>query len=71
MVGFIFTPRLSYRTEERADMELSVEDYRKVDRGRRWKAEITDLKTSKRYEVKGASCGLPRCFCDAIIVREL
>ena len=71
MEGHLFTPRLNYNTDERAKMALSDEDRAKIERGHRWKAEITDLKTMKRYAVKGASCGLPRCFCDAIIVREL
>ncbi len=70
MAGFVFTPRIGTYKEERIEMELSVEDHNKIRRGVRWKADVTDLKTDKRYTVRGASCGLPRCFCDAVIVRE-
>jgi hypothetical protein len=64
-----FTPRKSYETDDRHEMRLSDEDQAKIRRGR-WKAEVTDLNTGIRYEVKGASCGLPRCFCDAVVTKE-
>ena len=66
----IFTPRLSSYTEDRARMELNLADIAKIGRGNRWSATITDQKTGKRYRVKGASCGLPRCFCDAVITHS-
>ena len=63
----IFTPRLSSSTEDRARMELNLADIAKIKRGVRWSATVTDQKTNKRYRVKGASCGSPGCFCDAVI----
>ena len=63
----IFTPRISAASEDRARMTLSPSDMAKIGRGSRWSATVTDLNTYKRYRVRGASCGLPRCFCDAII----
>lgn len=62
--GNLFTPRLEDGT--RAEMRLSDEDQAKCSRGRNWSAEVTDLLTGKRWKVRGASCGSPRCFCDAI-----
>ena len=67
----IFTPRLSYATENRAHMELNLADIAKIKRGVRWSATVTDQKTGERYRAKGASCGLPRCFCDAVITSVL
>lgn len=63
----IFTPRLSSNSEDRAKMQLSALDLAKIGRGRAWSATVTDQKTGSRYRVRGASCGLPRCFCDAVI----
>jgi hypothetical protein len=34
-------------------------------------ARVTDQDTGKTYLVRGASCGLPRCYCDAVIAAEL
>jgi len=65
-----FTPRLSDSTE-RMELDLSDEDHAKVLRGRAWEAPVTDLITGRTYLVRGASCGLSGCFCDAVIVREV
>ena len=65
-----FTPRQA-DGDERIELELSEEDYAKVLRGEDWEAQVTDLKTGRTYLVRGAYCGLPGCFCDAEIVREV
>lgn len=64
-----FAPRLSYDTEERAEMQISEEDRRNLPYSRA-SIEITDQLTGKRWKIRGASCGL-RCFCDAVIVKEI
>jgi hypothetical protein len=67
-VGHMFCPRHEV-TGVRIPMRLNDVDFAKVDRGP-WRAEVTDQKTGKRYKVKGASCGFPRCMCDAVITHE-
>jgi hypothetical protein len=67
MNDLVFTPRLSSESDERARMNLSAADMGKISRGSRWSATVTDKATGTRYRVRGASCGLPRCFCDAVI----
>jgi hypothetical protein len=66
----LFTPRKSFDSNERYEMKLSTEDMAHVRRGR-WKADVTDQNTGKRYAVRGAACSAPRCFCDAVVVKEL
>ena len=66
--GHMFCPRHEV-TGVRIPMRLNDVDFAKVDRGP-WRAEVTDQKTGKRYKVKGASCGFPRCMCDAVITHE-
>lgn len=66
----LFTPRESYETFDRIQMDLSPEDIAKVKRGR-WSANVKDRNTGISYYVKGAACSLPRCLCDAVIVRVL
>ncbi len=59
------TPRL--RDGTRICMELSTADYAKA-RLRRlgyW-GVVTDQATGKRYALRGASCNLPYCNCDAV-----
>jgi hypothetical protein len=65
-----FTPRLP-DSDERADMDLSAEDFAKLKRGESWEAEVTDLTSGNAFLVRGATCGLPECFCDAEIVRAI
>lgn len=66
----VFTPRVSSKSDERLRMSISDADYLKIERGRSWRAEVTDLNTGKRYLVRGAACGLPGCCCDAAIVKQ-
>lgn len=68
----LFTPRLSYGSLERRPMQLSDEDIAKIQRGYRWQATVTDRTVGgKKYVVRGASCGVPRCMCDAVIIKEV
>jgi hypothetical protein len=67
MTDLTFTPRISAASEDRARMNLSAADMDKIGRGSKWSATVTDQNTGLRYRVRGASCGLPRCFCDAVI----
>lgn len=55
---------------KRHEMRLNDEDHAKLRRGR-WSATVTDQLTGKSWKVRGASCGLPRCMCDAAIVCEV
>ncbi|MBI4290330.1 MAG: hypothetical protein HY661_02480 [Betaproteobacteria bacterium] len=52
------------------ELQISSEDHAKVLRGQDWQAIVTDQQTGRRFLVRGACCGLPECFCDAVIVRE-
>jgi len=62
----VFTPRMKVNgSEQRVTMHLSDEDYRKIGRGWHWTATVTDLDTGKKVIARGASCGLPHCYCDA------
>ena len=64
----VFTPFHSPGSQERLHLRLSDADMRKIRRGRPWKATVTDLETGVVYRVRGATCGLPRCFCAAEVV---
>jgi hypothetical protein len=66
--GYVFTPRTP--AGERLRWVLNAEDYAKIQRGRRWKATVTNLVDGKQYVVKGAACPAPDCFCDAVVVKE-
>jgi hypothetical protein len=70
-MGHLFTPRISSKSNERLRMSISDTDYLKVERGHPWRAEVVDLNSNKRYLVRGAACGAPRCRCDAVIVKML
>ncbi len=60
-----FTPRTP--EGDRLDLRLSDADWSKIKtRTREWRATVTDTVSGKRYNVHGASCGLPACYCDAI-----
>ncbi len=63
----LFTPRDKF-TGERYRMKLSVEDRWLPSRGLGCRGTVTDLLTGKRWKVYGASCGLPNCQCDAVVV---
>ena len=58
-----FTP-ICAETGERVTMEIE-EDF--LPRGYGWRRTVTEVKTGKKYKARGASCGIPRCICDAVI----
>ena len=66
-ININFTPRT--RTGDRLKMRISPEDKAKIVRGK-WKAVVTDLNTGVAYHARGASCGLPRCMCDAVVAES-
>jgi hypothetical protein len=70
MKGFLFTPTNASRTK-RYEWLISAEDKAKIGRGHRWSATVTNLKDGKAYQVQGASCGIPSCFCDAVVVKRV
>jgi hypothetical protein len=62
----IYTPRLK-KTGARLRLSLNQSDRVVANRYRgtfRVRGIVTDQKTGKRYQIKGAACGL-RCCCDA------
>jgi hypothetical protein len=66
---YLFTPQHS--TEDtRIIMQINHEDDAKIRRGI-WTAVITDQTTKKRWLVRSMACGIPRCHCDAQIIKEL
>jgi hypothetical protein len=60
------TPR--DKSGNRLRIEVSESDYKKLNRGRGWEAEMTEIPTGRRYGLYAASCGHQDCFCDAIAV---
>lgn len=60
-----FTPRT--KTGERLYWLLNNEDSQKIKRGKRWTAMVTNQLDGRLHVVQGASCGIPRCYCDAIV----
>lgn len=68
MTGKLFTPRT--KSWQRLRWTISAADKAKTGRGR-WRATITNLDDGQTYIVRGASCGLPRCMCDAVVVRQV
>jgi hypothetical protein len=61
------TPRVKLEgAYYRLHLHVSDEDHEKVGRGRAWTAVVTDVPTGRRYRLRGATCGIPTCFCDAI-----
>jgi len=67
----LFTPRIKTGNSWiRLKMELNSEDITKIGRGHNWSAIVTNQKSGKMYHAKAASCGLPRCFCDAIVTER-
>lgn len=59
----MLTPRLA--DGKRVEIYLTSDDWRKIRRGRGWRATVTDVRTNRKYLVRAAACGLPSCFCDA------
>ena len=66
----VFTPRNREGTE-RYTWHITADDMQKRRRGSSWSATITNQLNGKSYKVRGASCGLPRCMCDAVVVKEV
>lgn len=65
----LLTPRTN--TGDRLRLSVSPEDYKKVRRGKRWKAVVIDKITGNQYRLRDAGCGIPRCHCDAFVVEEI
>ena len=65
----LFTP-WSVDNKVRCHMQLNDSDNAKVKRGK-WQGIVTDQLTKRMWSVRGASCGIASCYCDAEIVREL
>jgi len=63
----LFTPFIN---GVRWSMEISDEDREKITRGLGRKGFVTDMKTGIQYEVFGAPCELPGCYCDATAVAK-
>ncbi len=64
----LFTPR-DKLTGERYRMKLSIRVRAELsDRGLGYRGTVQDRLTGKRWKVYGASCGLPHCQCDAVVV---
>lgn len=66
---FRFTPLMLDGT--RSTMTVSRSDKAQIFRGRRWFGVVTDLNTGRHYEVEGAECSLPGCYCDARVLTEI
>jgi hypothetical protein len=62
----VFTPRTL--KGRRLSMHISAADAAKMKSGRRWTAVIRNLDNGQDYRAMGAECGLPTCFCDAVVV---
>lgn len=63
----LFTPRTDDGTRLR--MQISDEDAARIF-GKRfigYKGIVTDEITKEHWEVYGAACSLPTCYCDAIV----
>jgi hypothetical protein len=56
--------------EDRFQIEVDQADYaiNCPPRGKRGTGWLKDVKTGKRYQVRRASCGLPRCLCALVLV---
>lgn len=66
-----FTPRVSEYSQERLRLQIPMDKFvisRLSMKGLGYKGKVTDPETGKRYEVWGATCGLPNCDCDAYLV---
>jgi hypothetical protein len=63
---YFVTPRST--SDNRLRLEVSEVDHGKLERGRGWEAEMTDIPSGRKYKLYAAACGHPNCFCDAIAV---
>jgi len=66
---YFVTPR--EKSGNRLRLEVSESDCKKLNRGRGWEAEMTEIPTGRRYALYAASCGHHDCYCDAIAVEVL
>ena len=64
MTPHLFTPR-DAETGRRLKLQVSLEESRKIGRGRVWRALITDL-SGRVWQTRGAACSAPHCICDAV-----
>lgn len=64
-----FTPLLPDGT--RTLLKVSRSDRLKIGKGGPWFAVVTDIVSGRHFEVEGTVCSLPRCYCDARILREV
>lgn len=55
----IVTPRLPDGTR------LFIDSDKEIPRGKGWEEIVTDKHTGKKWLLRGASCGLGNCHCDA------
>src|SRR5262249_22783580 len=60
------TPRKGITTTERYSLTVSAEDHAKMAHGEQWAATMTDIPSDQQYNVSGAPCSIPNCFCDAV-----
>jgi hypothetical protein len=56
----MFYPRKSRHDSERYRLRLDIVDSAKINRRGR--------DTGNSYDLMGASCGMPSCMCDAVVV---
>lgn len=65
MKTWLFTPKDKFG--KRVVMSITTEDHLKVKRTQGLVYEVTDQTTGNVYAIKTAPCGLPNCYCDAVI----
>jgi hypothetical protein len=63
---YAITPRKGINSTERYALTVSADDHAKKVRGEQWAATMTDIRSGQQYKVRGAPCGIPTCFCDAV-----
>lgn len=63
----LFTPRALDGTR----LEMEIMDTYIPRGGASKKFVVTELVTGKRYSCRSASCGIPKCMCDAIVLNEI
>lgn len=62
----ILTPRMP--NGSRIEIQVSLVDASKIERGRRWSASVTDIRTGQVYALRDRACSIPGCRCDAEVV---
>jgi hypothetical protein len=66
MTTHTITPRKGITSTERYSLTVSAEDHARMSRGEQWAATMTDIPSGQQYNVSGAPCSIPTCFCDAV-----